>query len=111
MPDDLTGMPADVTGRWYLFQIIEGIVLTGTLTLEQKNSEISGNVEWDADGTNDSIVGIAIDRIVSFSVIRAKNLVGHYAAELIAGYQMTRGVCVSAAGVSGSFEARRANQS
>lgn len=110
----------DVTGQWYLSQFLnDGTCSMGTLSLQQQTSEISGKVEWDdvpegfkVDHPDGSIVGVMIETIVSFSVIHAGNLVGHYAADLsVADTEMTRGICVSNTGKSGSWSASKTNRS
>ena len=35
----------DVTGQWYLSQVLNGTGSMGTLSLQQQTSEISGKVE------------------------------------------------------------------
>ena len=105
-------MSNDVTGRWYLSQTVNGIISMGTLSLQQQGSKISGNVEWD-DHQNDSIVGVVIVTVVSFSVIHAGNLVGHYAADLSESAldKMSHGVCINKTGDSGSWEAKKSSKS
>lgn len=110
----------DVTGQWYLSQVLnDGTGSMATLSLQQQTSKISGKIEWDdvpegykANHPDGSIVGVMIETIVSFSVIHAGNLVGHYAAELsVADTKMTHGICVSDTGESGSWGASKTNKS
>jgi hypothetical protein len=98
-------MSHDVTGRWDISQTnAGGTKYMGTLILKQQGSKISGNADW-KNHPDGSIVGAMIETAVSFSVIYAGNLVGHYAANL-SGKKMTRGVCFSNTGDSGAWEAK-----
>jgi hypothetical protein len=100
-------MSFDVTGRWSISQTnVNGTRYAGTLSLKQQSSKITGKVDWQ-NHPDGSIVGAIIGTTVSFSVIYAGNLVGHYAAQLSsAGKTMTRGVCFSSTGDSGTWEAK-----
>ena len=110
-------MPYDVTGRWYLSQVVNGTGSMGTLSLQQQGSKISGKVEWDdhpvgykVDHPDGSIVGVTMETTVSFSVVNSGNIVAHYAAELSnAGEKMSDGVSFSNIGDSGSWEAKKTN--
>ncbi|HEX4955498.1 MAG TPA: hypothetical protein VF017_19065 [Thermoanaerobaculia bacterium] len=102
-------MACDVTARWNIAQTnANGARYAGTLILQQHGSRITGTADWQ-NHPDGSVVGAIVGLTVSFSVIYAGNLIGHYAAELNpSGNHMGCGVCYSNTGDSGTWEARAA---
>lgn len=100
-------MSLDVTGRWKISQTnVNGTRYTGTLSLRNQSSKITGSVDWQ-NHPDASVVGARIGTAISFSLIYAGNVVGHYAADLNPeGNHMTRGVCFSSTADSGTWEAK-----
>lgn len=102
-------MALNVTGRWKIGQ--SNINGTGTLSLRQQGSKVTGTADWSKQNhRNGTIIGAIVGTTVSFSIIYPGDLlVGHYAANLnpTRPREMTQGVGHSSAGDSAAWAAQK----